>query len=309
MSSSPTVIDISRMPAPSILEVLSHADMLAAFVTRFKEFWAEARAKDPTLPDYDVQMLETDPAIIVGQAWTYLRLLDRARVNDAVRAVLAPTAKGADLDAVVARVNIERLVLVPANPATGAPAVMESDERLLYRYLLAFDRPSAGSADRYLFEAYTAVPSLHDAAVVGRAVHGRRGDTDIVIAGPDGRLPTSEEIAAVNAAVNAPNVTPEAVAVTVVPAIRATYTLSLRVFIGSGPDAGLVLQEVEKRVKDVTDERMVINGEVPPELPSGACYGPNVIRAEWNEPFAGIPSHPYTIPVCTGIEIIGEALA
>jgi phage-related baseplate assembly protein len=307
MSSSPTVIDISRMPAPSILEVLSHADMLAAFVTRFKEFWAEARAKDPTLPDYDVQMLETDPAIIVGQAWAYLRLLDRARVNDAVRAVLAPLAKGTNLDNIAAAANVERLVVVPATPTS--PAVFETDSRLLRRYLLSFDRPSAGSADRYLFEAYTAVPVLLDAAVVGRAIHGRRGDTDIVLAGPGGRLPTSEEIAAVHAAVNATDVKPEATSVTVIPATRATYSLALKVVIGRGPDAELVRQEAEDRVRAATDERMVIGGEVPPELPIGAAYGPNIIRVEWAELFAGIISNPYAIPVCTGLVVTHEVQA
>ena len=35
---------------------------------------------------YDVSRLETDPAIIIGEAISYLRLLDRARVNDAAKA-------------------------------------------------------------------------------------------------------------------------------------------------------------------------------------------------------------------------------
>lgn len=306
MASAPTAIDTSRLAAPNILEDVSHEQKHQEFLTAFRGLWAARRALDPTLPDYDVHMLETDLPVVVSEAVATLRMLDRLRVNDAVKAVLAPLAKGADLDQVVARVNIERLVMVPAT--ANEPAIMEGDEQLLRRYLLSFDRPSAGSADRYQFEAYTAVPSLRDAAVVGRAVHGRLGDTDIVIAGEGGRAPTAAEIEAVRDAVTAGDVKSEATSVTVVAAIRATYAIRLVIEVGRGPDPELVRQEALARVREATDARMIVGGEVPEELPIGAAYGPNVVRVRWETPFAGIPAHPYTIPVCTEIAVTVEVL-
>lgn len=301
---SPTAIDLSRLPPPNAIEPLDYETLFQAFIARFKAAWAGLRAADPTLPDYDVEALETDPAAIVGQAWSYLRLLDRARVNDAVRAVLAPFAKGTNLDAVAARANVQRLVVAPATPTT--PAVMESDERLLLRYLMAFDRPSAGSADRYLYEAYTAWPALHDAAVIGHAVHGRRGDTDVVIVGPGGREPTAAELQLVRDAVTAPHVQPEAVAVAVLPAQRALYDVALAIDVSNGPDASLIQQEAEARVRTVADERTRIGAEVPLNLLTGAAYGPGVISVRSTAPAASIAARPYAIPVCTGISVVTE---
>ena len=172
---SAETIDLSRLPPPDIIEALGYETLNAAFLDRFETAWAAAQAIDPTLPDWDVRALETDPAVILSEVWAFLRLLDRQRVNDAARAVLATLAKKADLDVVVARVNVQRLVVIEATDTTEA--VMESDERLLMRYLLAFSRPAAGSREGYLYDVYTALPILHHAAVVGRAVHGRRGET------------------------------------------------------------------------------------------------------------------------------------
>ncbi|WP_404291550.1 baseplate J/gp47 family protein [Microvirga sp. RSM25] len=301
------VIDTSRLPAPNILEDVTYEAKHQEFLARFQTRWAELRAADPTLPPYDVAMLETDLPVLFSEAMAYLRTLDRIRVNDAVKAVLAPLAKGTNLDTVVARANVERKVIVPATPATAA--VMETDAQLLRRYLASFDRPSAGSAARYLFEAYTAVPSLHHVAVIGRAIHGRRGDTDIVIAGEGGRLPTSAELLAVRNAVTASAVKPEATAVTVRPATLATYALHLAIAVGIGPDPILVQQEALARVSAATAARMTIGGEIPANLPVGAAYGANVVRARAVTPFPGLAADPYTLPVCGGITIDLEALA
>jgi phage-related baseplate assembly protein len=310
MSTVSTPIDISRIPVPPIIEDVSHAGLLTQFIERFKLYWAEQRAKDPTLPDYDVDVLETDAPRIAGRAWSYLRMLDRQRVNDAIKAVLAPLAKGADLDNVVARANVERLVVVPAT--VNAPAVMESDESLLRRYLLAFDRPAAGSAAALKFHVYTALPSFGadgDVAIVGHAIHGRRGDTDVVICGPGGRDATDEELALARAAVQNDKVAPEAIAVAVLRAKRRLYSVRLSITVPRGPDMALVVEEVEKRVKARTDERTKIGAEVPEELLSGAAYGPSLIRADREEPTADIPSDPYTVPVCTGIVVTAEVQA
>lgn len=299
-------IDLSRLAPPAILENLLYEDLRAAFIARFKAEWTAARAIDPTLPDYDVELLATDPAMIAGRAWAYLRDLDRTRVNEAALAVLAPFAKRTDLDAVVARLGVERLVVTPANPATGAAAIMETDAQLLRRYLLAFDKPSAGSRDRYLYEAFTAWPGMLDAAVIGRDVHGRLGDTDIVIAGPGGRAPTTAELALVRGACTASNVKPEAVAVQVLAATQTPYTVSAVIEVPRGPDAALVAVDATARVKFAADDRTLIGAEVPVELLTGAAYGPNVIRVRRSAPAGDVAANPYAIPVCSSIVIVPE---
>lgn len=107
---------------------------------------------------FDTHGLAHEPVMIVGRAWTWLRLLDRVRVNDAIGSLLAPLAQGADLDNVVARQNIARLVVITTTGS--APAVMETDAQLLRRYLLSFGRAAAGSRNRLLFDAWTAWPQI-----------------------------------------------------------------------------------------------------------------------------------------------------
>lgn len=311
---APTAIDLSRLPAPEAIETLSTPAMLQGYIDRFLAFWSEQRLIDPTLPEFDEQNLATNPAIVVGRAWTYLRLLDRQRVNDGLRALLAPLSKGSNLDALVARQNIARLVIVPET--ANAASILEGDEALLRRYLLSFDVPSSGSSGRYLFDAWSAWPQsedktlgLWDARVNGRAIHGRRGDTDVVIIGPFGRLPTSGELQTVRSAVTNINRASEAVSISVMAAIRREYAVSLVLEIsGVGPSAQAIKTEAEARVTAAATDRIQIGGELPEGFLSGAAYGPGVIRVRDLSPVA-IDPEPYTVPVMAGLSVTVEVRA
>lgn len=295
-----TPIDLSRLPLPAVIEPLDFEALYSGFLGRFIAYWEAARADNPILPAFDVQMLESDPAAVTGQAWSYLRLLDRARVNDAVKALLAPYSTGSNLDNLVAKQNIARLVVVPATDST--PAVMEGDVALLRRYLLSFERASAGSRNAFLFEAWTAWPGMMDARVNGHAVHGRRGDIEIIIVGPAGRLATDEEKALVRAAVTKPHVQPEAVAVAVLNATRQEYVVDLVIEVPPGPDPELVRQEVADRITAAADARMVIGGEIPPGYLTSSAYGSSVIRVRDNAP-VDVAQSPTAVPVMVGLQV------
>lgn len=300
MTATPTAIDLSRLPAPNAIEPLDFDALFAGFRTRFLAFWDAARLVDPTLPAYDVGDLETDPIVIAGQAWSYLRLLDRARVNDAVKAVLAPLAKGDDLDVVASRQNLIRL--------ETAPDVFETDPQLLNRYLLSFDRASAGSAARLLFDAYSAWPAMTDARVNGRAVHGRRGETDLVIAGAAGVTP-SGRVTDVRAAVTSDDAKPEAIGVFVIAATPLPYTVTQVIRVPVGPDAELVRAEAEARVRAAALERLRIGSTVQRDLLAGAAFGPSIIGVEHIAPPADVIASPYQIPVCTAFAITVEVVS
>ncbi|MGY6246203.1 baseplate J/gp47 family protein [Bosea thiooxidans] len=295
-----TVIDLSRVPAPNAIEPLDFETLVAAFKSRFLDWWEIERERDPTLPAYDVGDLETDPAIIVGQAWSFLRLLDRQRVNDAVKAVFAPLAKGADLDVIAARQNVIRL--------ETSPGVMETDAQLLNRYLLSFGRASAGSADRLLFDAYTAWPAMLDARVNGWAVHGRRGETDIVIAGPGGMV-TPSQLATVRAAVTSASAKPEAIGVFVLAAEVRHYNVQQEIRVPVGPDAELVRLEAVARVRAAADERRLIGGTVQRDLLAGVVFGASIVSASHIAPPSDVVCTAYQIPICSEIETTVEVAA
>ncbi|MGO4735982.1 baseplate assembly protein [Bosea sp. 2KB_26] len=296
-ASSPVAIDLSRLPAPNAIAPLDHPTVLAGFVESFLRFWDELRLTRPELPAFTAERLATDPAIVLGRVHSFLRLLDRAAVNDAVRAVLAPLAKRADLDNVVARQGVVRL--------ETAPGVMETDEQLLKRYLLSFGRSSAGSIDRILFDAYTAWPAMWDASVNGWAVHGRRGETDLVISGPGGVTPT-DKLTAVSAAVTAPGSKVEAIGIFVLAAVPLHYAVAQAIRVPVGPDAELVRLEAVARVSAATDERHLIGGTIQRDLIAGAAYGPSIASVAHTAPPADVVATRYQIPVRTGIAIAVE---
>ncbi|WP_137136555.1 baseplate J/gp47 family protein [Rhizobium sp. FKY42] len=311
MTYAPTAIDLSRLPAPQAIEAVSLDQLQADFKARFLLEWAAQQQLDPTLEDFTEAELETHPAIVVARAWRYLRNLDRNRVNDALKALLAPLSTGSNLDALVAGRNIERLTIVEAT--ANAPAILEGDASLLQRYLLSFDAPAAGSAGRYLFDAWGAWPQsedkalgLWDARVNGFDVHGRRGDTDVIIIGPSGRVPTSEELATVRSAVRSVNRVPEGVAVSVLAATRVEYTVSLVIEVpGMGPAPSVLVAEAEARVRAAALSRTIIGGEIPDGLLAGSAYGSNVIRVRDLSPVSIFPD-PYKVPVMTGLTITPE---
>jgi len=293
------IIDLSRLPAPDAIEALDYEGLLADYIERFIAFWDQQRARDPSLPEYTVGGLETDPAVVVGQAFSYLRLLDRARVNNAIRSVLAPFAKGTNLDVIAARQNVERLEI--------APDVMESDEQLLNRYLLSFGRASAGSADRLLFDAWTAWPGMLDARVNGRAIHGRRGETDLVVAGPGGVTPP-DKLALVRAAVTSTSAKPEAIGIAVMAAEPLEYSVRQLLKIRDGVDVDLVVDEAANRIKAAADERTRIGVTIQRDLLAGASFGASISGSVHEAPASDIVPTPYQIPVCTDIDLSVEHL-
>jgi len=307
---APTAINPSFLAAPNAIEVLAFSRYFGDFQTRFTASWVEAQQLDASLPDYEVQDLNTDPVMVVGKAFSYLRLLDRARVNAVYRSLLAQYATNTDLDAIAATRNIIRLEIAPATQT--AEAIMEGDAALLHRYLLSFDRASAGSAGRYLFEAYSVWPQsedraqgLWDARVNGFDVHGRRGDVDVVIIGPEGAEPSQEQRAAVLTAVTAPHVKPEAVSTAVLVANRIEYAVSLQVDVPQGAAPELVVAEAEKRIRNAAIERTLIGGEIPVQLMPGVALGPNVLNVVDFNPVS-IGSDPYTVPVMSSVTVTAQ---
>jgi phage-related baseplate assembly protein len=296
-----TSLDVSRLPQPDAIADATFSVAYDQFIERFLAEWTARRAADPSLPMFDVERLRSDPAAVLARAYAYTRTMDRTALNDAVRALLAHLSTGADLDNLAATRGLARLVLAPAT--AGSPAVMESDARLLDRYLSSFQRESAGSRGLYRLLAMTAWPACHDVAVIGRAVHGRRGDVDVVLAGPGGRTPMPEEIALVRAAIDAPGVRPEATAVTILPAQIFAFDVAVAIRLPPGPEPSLVVAEVESRIIAMAAERLRIGAQIPRGAVEGAAYGPSVEFVSLSAPPADIAPEPYTIPVLGAVSI------
>lgn len=151
MAQLPVVNPADFLPLPDAIEALSYEALFAGWKAKFKGLW----------PDYDVDSLETDPGVIIAQAYAYLRLDDRARINDVYRRLRLPLAKGTDLDGLAADRGVRRLVLLPATASTAA--VMEGDTSLLLRTWLKMQSWGSGSPFGVEYHART-LGVMHAAA-------------------------------------------------------------------------------------------------------------------------------------------------
>ena len=228
MPSTSTTVDLSRLPAPELVEQLSYEAILAAMV-------ADLRTR---LPTFDATV-ESDPAVKVLQVAAYRELLLRRTFDDRARQLLVAYATGANLDALAAIVGVSRLVLTPANPQTGAAAVYESDDDLRQRVVLAPEGFSvAGPELAYVAHAKAASAQVLDASATSPAP----GEVRVTVLSRAGSgIADAALLAAVTAAVTADDVRPIGDAVTVAGAalVPAAITAALTTF--AGPDVSLVL--------------------------------------------------------------------
>jgi phage-related baseplate assembly protein len=227
-SASSTAIDLSRLPPPDVVEALDfetiYARRRADFLARYPEFTA---------------FVESDPAIKLLETGAWAELVLRQRINDAARSLLVAYARGGNLDHLAALFGVLRQEITPANPATGAAAIMESDEDLRRRVLLAPDSYSvAGPASAYVFHALSADADVLDAS----AVSPRPGEVTVSILSRNGDGTASPElVAAVRDLLAGDEVRPLTDRVTVQSAELLPFDITAQLVLYPGPDAQLIL--------------------------------------------------------------------
>ncbi|MDR1874369.1 MAG: baseplate J/gp47 family protein [Synergistaceae bacterium] len=82
------IIDLSKLPAPQLIEELDYGVIVAAMRTKLREL----------LPEWTGYELESDPANKVLEVAAYREMLLRQRINEAARGVMIAFATGSDLD-------------------------------------------------------------------------------------------------------------------------------------------------------------------------------------------------------------------
>lgn len=132
-----TTLDLAALPPPQIIAEVDYEAIVARQNAAFRAEWQTLRAIHPELPEYDVEMLETDPAVVINQAESYREVSLLAAINDAARARLLAFARGSDLDQLAVFYDIVR------QPG-------ETDARLKVRVILAIQgRSTGGPKERY----------------------------------------------------------------------------------------------------------------------------------------------------------------
>lgn len=230
-----TAVDLSRLPAPAVIEELSFEQIRGDMLARLQQL----------LPEFDA-LVESDPAVKVLEVAAYREMLLRARVNDAARAVMPAYALGADLDNLAALMGVTRLLLTPADTLTGAAAVYESDTDLRRRLVLAPEGYSvAGPEGAYIFHALSADANVLDAS----ATSPTPGTVVVAILSRDNAGAAGAGLlATVSAYLTDDTRRPLTDNVVVQAASLINYQVTAQIRTFAGPDAAIVLAASRARL-------------------------------------------------------------
>ncbi|NWE75111.1 baseplate assembly protein [Pseudomonas yamanorum] len=266
-----SIVDLSELPAPDVLEPLDFEEVYTERLSVFREFmgdnWSAA--------------LESDPVVKLLEVGAYVGIGDRARVNDAAKALLLAHAIRGDLDQLGANVNTPRLVIQAAN-LSGIPPVeevREGDDAYRERIQLAYEGlTTAGPRNSYKLHARNASALVADAsaespspACVTVTVLGLSGDGAV---GP-------ELLAVVASALNDENVRPLGDRVTVQSAQVLPYRVEAVLHMkGPGPESAVARDEAERRLAAWINPRRRLGVEVARSAVDAQLHVPGVSRVE-----------------------------
>ncbi|HAV9201021.1 TPA: baseplate J/gp47 family protein [Escherichia coli] len=296
MAESYDVINLSDLPVPDAIVVPDAAVIFGAWLARLRELD----------PEFDA-LVESDPAYKQGEVTAFQLTLAFQRVNDAVRAVFLASAQKADLDQIGAAFNVERMVIVPANPEAVPPtdAVMEEDDAFRERIQLSWSQlNTAGARNAYRFHARSADEDVLDADAYGPEEHGRAGEVDVYVLSREGNGTASRALLdAVSVRLNADEIRPLTDFVTVKSAIINDYSVTAELEIPDGPDAGEVLENAKNTLMSYTRLANRINGMVPVSAIYAALQQTGVARVILSSPRADIEPATGTAPRCAAVNV------
>jgi phage-related baseplate assembly protein len=301
------LIDLSTVPLPDFVETLSYETIRQSAIDYLLSI-------DPAY----TAILESDPVIKLIEAFAYRELILRQRVNDAARGNTITGAAGGDLDVLASLFGVTRI---------GG----EKDERFRRRVQMGMYVASvAGPRKAYEFHALSAHTNVVDVGVhspaPGEVVVTVLGydDVDSAIATEEQRLigkalfaqpadtskarilsgSPSDVLKTVRLALTDEAVRPITDGVTVRPPNVLQFSISAKLVIYPGPDAGTVraaalaslasyLQSIRKVSYDATLAGIIA------ALKVGGVQ--NVIMLS---PATDVVASYYDLPVCTAVNVV-----
>jgi len=295
-------IDLTRLPAPDIIEPLDYEVTLAARK-------AAVVAEMPVDQQDEVAAtleLESEPMTKLLEENVTRDLALQNRINVAARAVLLAYARGGDLDQLGANFNTERLTITPADPTVNPPVaeVKEDDDAFQPRIQEAFDGLSvAGPTAAYEFFARSAHGHVRDARCTSPA------PCEIVISvlSTEGDGTADRPlIDAVDSALSAETVRPVGDLVTVQSAEIISYEIDAVLVIGSGPESSIITQAAQQSVLAESVPKRPLGRSVYLSKLDAALHVEGVVHVIINSPPANIILTKLQAAFCTGIRLTAQ---
>lgn len=248
-----SIVDLSSLPAPTVLEPLDFEEVYQEGLGIFRGYmggnWTAA--------------LESDPVVKVLEVGAYIKVGNRARVNDAGKAVLLAHAIKGDLDHLGGNVNLKRLVIQAEDllAVPPVPEVKEDDDPFRERIQLAYEGlTTAGPRNSYILHARNASGLVADATAESPAPCC----VTVTVLGLEGEgVAPPELLATVAAALNDDDVRPVGDRVTVQSAQVIPYQINAILhMVSAGPEADASLAEAKSRLAAWINPRKRLGIEV-----------------------------------------------
>lgn len=285
-----TAVDLARLPPPQAVQQID-----------FETIYASMTADLVLLGvDFDA-FVESDPVVAILQLCAYREMRLRAEQNDSARSVMPALATGGNLDHIATRYFVQRLVITPVDTQAGTPAVMEKDDDLRRRMMLAFEGFStAGPEGAYIFHALSAHPGVQDASATSPVP----GQVVVTVLARDGDgTPTAEILGAVTATLRDEDVRPLTDLVLVSGPSIISYSISMTIFTLSGPGAQVVIETATQRVQTFVAETRRLGRDITLSALYAAAHIEGVYRVVIASPAADILCGRNEAANCLGVVV------
>lgn len=289
-----TAINLSKLPAPDVVEKLSFEAILA-------ELKADLIARVPDLAE--ALDLESETALKLLEVVAYRETIVRQRVNDAARADMLAFSTGADLDNLGALFGVSRAVVQEADDNTIPPvlAILEDDKRLRTRIQLSLEgHTTAGPIGAYTFHGLSADPDVKDIGIASSTP----GQVDVTVLSRLGDgTPSAELIATVAATLNSDDVRPLTDLVVAQPATITAYTVDASLTLFAGPDSALVVAAAQAAVQTYVEDHHRLGHDITISGLHAALHQAGVQNVALTLPAADLVIAPDTAAYCIGVAI------
>ncbi|UVL62852.1 baseplate J/gp47 family protein [Pseudomonas sp. B21-032] len=267
-------VDLSALPAPQVLEDLDFEALFQADLATFRLHMGD---------NWDATV-ESDPVNKLLEVGAYRKLLNRARVNDAAKALLLAYAQGADLDQLAANVQLQRLVVQApdASSVPPTPQVLEEDDALRERVQLVYEGlTTAGPRNSYILHARNASGLVADATAQS-PLPAQVVVTVLALEG-DGSAPAAL-LDTVRLKLNDDDVRPVGDRLTVQGAQILRYRIDAVVHMsGNGPEIEATLAECKRRLQAWVNPRRRLGVEVARSGVDAQLHINGVSRVDLND--------------------------
>jgi len=287
-------IDMSLLPPPDFVITPLFSETKSQLIKELQELDTDFNA-----------LLESDPAMKLLEIVAYRVIINTARVNQGMLAVLLAFAKGNDLTQLGANLDCERLLITPADADAVPPiaAVYESDDEYRHRIQLSwYARNTAGSTNAYNFLARTCDSDVLSAQAYGPPVT-QPGYVDLYVLSRTGTgSPSQALLDKVNAALSQDDKRPLTDFVTVKPASNLVYEVEAVIVAGLGPDSNVLLNGAQSDLASYVAEQHKIGATAAISGIYDAIHRAGVDRVQLISPSADVVAGVGQAPYCTNIK-------